>query len=437
MFFLPHQTPSIKLNPLKQLFRRSHILRLFLLLLVLFGLGNPATLPQHALPVDLELATAAHQFDFVAWESHMLADELSRRWNSPSLPATEAEQAALVIAYVDTLQRIVALEQKFNQLEHAPFGRSVGRNRSRAGISQELTAARTNQKKLTPFAEIILARQLETILHAEGFTIGDQVLPPVAFRFTEPPTALIISPRDRIVNQEFIALQPGLAPGQRAKIEQQLDQRGDVASYITDIGGLGSYPTMVIEHPSLPYLVETIAHEWTHNYLFTFPTNIAWDYQTQPQLMTINETTASLVGAEISRQVISRFYPAFMGQLPALTPTSRTSPEKPSKFFLSMRRIRQQVDRLLAEGQVTQAEAYMEAERLKLVAQGYNLRKLNQAYFAFHGSYALSPGSVDPIGLQIRQLRASSPSLKIFLDRVGWLNSYQDYLNWLARAGVE
>jgi hypothetical protein len=102
-----------------------------------------------------------------------------------------------------------------------------------------------------------------------------------------------------------------------------------------------------------------------------------------------------------------------------------------------MRRIRQQVDRLLAEGQVTQAEAYMEAERLKLVAQGYNLRKLNQAYFAFHGSYALSPGSVDPIGLQIRQLRASSPSLKIFLDRVGWLNSYQDYLNWLARAGVE
>ena len=79
----------------------------------------------------------------------------------------------------------------------------------------------------------------------------------------------------------------------------------------------------------------------------------------------------------------------------------------------------------------------MEVERLKLVEKGYNLRKLNQAYFAFHGSYALSPASIDPIGPQLRQLRAASPSLKAFLDRVGWLNSFQDYQGWLQEAGVQ
>ena len=74
----------------------------------------------------------------------------------------------------------------------------------------------------------------------------------------------------------------------------------------------------------------------------------------------------------------------------------------------------------------------METERLKLVEKGYPLRKLNQAYFAFHGSYALSPGSIDPTGPQIRQLRAASPSLKAFLNRMGWLDSYDDYLDWWA-----
>jgi hypothetical protein len=74
---------------------------------------------------------------------------------------------------------------------------------------------------------------------------------------------------------------------------------------------------------------------------------------------------------------------------------------------------------------------------VQLVEKGYNLRKLNQAYFAFHGSYALSPTSIDPIGPQIRQLRAANPSLRAFLNRVGWLNSYEDYLAWLKEAGIE
>jgi len=232
-------------------------------------------------------------------------------------------------------------------------------------------------------------------------------------------------------------LQPGLDNNIRFEIENSLEQRGDISSYVTNIGGLGSYPTMVINTPDLIALIEITAHEWTHNYLFTFPTNVAWGYQTYPHLTTINETTATLVGQELARKVVTRFYPDWVDRLPPVDNTGVPVPREPSEFDQAMRRIRLHVDQLLAEGKIEEAEAYMEEERLKLVEQGYNLRRLNQAYFAFHGSYAFGPASVDPTGQQLRQLRTASPSLKDFLDTVAWLNNYDDFLAWLDEVGVK
>jgi hypothetical protein len=83
---------------------------------------------------------------------------------------------------------------------------------------------------------------------------------------------------------------------------------------------------------------------------------------------------------------------------------------------------------LLSQGRVSDAEAYMESERQALVAAGYNLRRLNQAYFAFHGSYATGPASVDPIGPWMRQLRAQSGSLKAFVDEVARMRRLDDLL---------
>ena len=60
----------------------------------------------------------------------------------------------------------------------------------------------------------------------------------------------------------------------------------------------------------------------------------------------------------------------------------------------------------------------MEERRLYLLANGYYIRKLNQAYFAFYGTYASSPGSVSPIGSGLRNIRQQQPSLKDFIDLV-------------------
>ncbi len=105
-------------------------------------------------------------------------------------------------------------------------------------------------------------------------------------------------------------------------------------------------------------------------------------------------------------------------------------------FNANMRKTRLRVDELLAAGKVEEAEAYMEQRRQKLVEMGYYIRKLNQAYFAFYGSYAAGKGwaaATNPVGEQLRILRERSPTLAGFLTTVARMSSYEDLLDELAR----
>jgi hypothetical protein len=416
--------------------RRRRLARLLLFAFVFFGLGAASVAPEHDLLVHVNDVTSAYQFDFIDWESQALASELGRRLTRPRIPSGESEQRRLVEEFLALEQQVRDVEREIDLIYASRSGLEEGFTGAR-DLEQHLVQLRSAQEKISPQVELVLSRQLEAILREEGFALGNQVFPPVAFRLVDPPTALILSPRDKIENRHFVGLEPGLEHGRRSDIESRLEQRGDVSGYVTDIGGLGSYPTMVINTSNLTALIDITAHEWTHNYLYTFPTNIAWGYQTLPRLTTINETTATLVGKEISRRIIRRYYPDWVDRLPPVDKAGLPTPQEPSEFDLAMRRIRTRVDQLLAEGRINEAEAYMEKERQKLVEKGYHLRKLNQAYFAFHGSYAFGPESIDPTGLQLRKLRAASTSLQDFLVKVGWLNSYDDFQEWLVQAGVE
>ena len=91
-----------------------------------------------------------------------------------------------------------------------------------------------------------------------------------------------------------------------------------------------------------------------------------------------------------------------------------------------MHTTRVKTDELLAAGKIEEAEAYMEARREIFWQNGYTIRKLNQAYFAFHGAYADIPAFENPIGNAIQSLRDSSPSLEAFLKTVSSYTGPQD-----------
>jgi hypothetical protein len=97
--------------------------------------------------------------------------------------------------------------------------------------------------------------------------------------------------------------------------------------------------------------------------------------------------------------------------------------DRPFEYGPFMRETRLEADRLLAEGKITEADAYMAARRQILVEHGHSIRKLNQAYFAFHGSYAVGSAATDPIGAKLRALRMRSNSLAEFVQTVAALTS--------------
>jgi hypothetical protein len=193
---------------------------------------------------------------------------------------------------------------------------------------------------------------------------------------------------------------------------------------------------MVTETTDLRWMLDTIAHEWTHNYLSLRPLGI--NYSTTPELRTMNETTASIAGNEIGTYVVERHYPELLtaGSAPNLSLVSfdeSTLPlnqvdNPPIDFREEMHETRVTADKLLAEGKIEEAEAYMEQRRQFLWEHGYLLRKLNQAYFAFHGAYADTPGGAageDPVGPAVRALRAQSDSLANFVNTIAWMTSFE------------
>ena len=138
-------------------------------------------------------------------------------------------------------------------------------------------------------------------------------------------------------------------------------------------------------------------------------------------MRTINETVAGMAGKELGQAVIARYYPDFLPPPPRLHPhllllalsQHRSQPWKPPAFDYraEMHTTRLAVDSLLAEGKIEEAETYMELRRRVFWENGYHIRKLNQAYFAFHGAYADQPGGAagaaeDPVGEAVRTLRA-------------------------------
>jgi hypothetical protein len=65
----------------------------------------------------------------------------------------------------------------------------------------------------------------------------------------------------------------------------------------------------------------------------------------------------------------------------------------------------------------------MDEQRDYLQTQGYDIRKLNQAYFAFYGTYADTPAYNNPIGTTIQNIRDNSNSLKNFLNTMANVTS--------------
>ena len=339
----------------------------------------------------------------------------------------------IVVEYLRTTQNLIQAEQQVEKIFSDPTIND--KESASAYVRAQRDELISRQNSLAPLAEATLQSQISNALADLGLTTSGQPIPPVLYHISSTPLALIVSPRNVIQQTANISVLPTLTLDDQIKLEDKVAKSLDVSTLVVPIGGVGVYPTMVMETTDLRWTLDTIAHEWTHNYLNLRPLGI--NYSTTPELRTMNETTASIVGGEVGNFVIESYYSELLQSSSNLNLTSlnkatlvsnQLDDAAPFDFRAEMHETRVTADKLLAEGKIDEAESYMEKRRQVFWDNGYLLRKLNQAYFAFHGAYADVPGGAageDPVGPAVRALRAQSSSLADFVNTIAWITSFQ------------
>jgi hypothetical protein len=383
---------------------------------------------------NIRAYTRQIEFDYVKWTMDAALIKIQGAAAGFPFNLDRAAQKKIVKEYLRLTQKSVEQERAIEEL----YADSTIKDKEAASASlrEELALTRERLREIAPVAEAVIQNQVGEVLAEIGLTTAGQPIPNVLYHSTPLPMALIVSPRDRIEQTANISIETDFTVDQQAALEAQVDAGLNVSSLVVPIGGVGVYPTMVMRSADLRWTLDVVAHEWIHNYLSFRPLGIL--YNETPELRTMNETTASIAGNEIGTLVLQRFYPELvsasfptlsLSALPKDRPDPEDLPRPPFDFRAEMHETRVTVDALLAEGKIEEAEAYMEKRRLLFLKNGYLLRKINQAYFAFYGAYADVPGGAageDPVGPAVRALRAQSDSLADFVNRISWMTSFQE-----------
>ena len=371
------------------------------------------------------------EFDFFGWTVNAVWQKLSAASLGPIRHLSSLQQRKIVKDYFEYYSDSQDLKNSLEAL-YADPDFSL-KNSESLVLEKKFQEQEKHLEKLALLAEVVIQDQVSQTLDDIGLITFNQPLPPVLYHVTDLPKNLIISPRNKIHQEKSISLKTDISPSEEIKLESNVEENTDYSALVVPVGGVGTYPTMVISTGNLLYLVDTVAHEWTHNLLVFRP--LGWNYSETSALRTMNETAASIAGEEISWFVIRRYY----GDL--LRPEENFSyetyeasyfPFQPTlqegfNFQKEMYQTRITVDALLAKNEIDEAENYMETRRRVFWENGYKIRKLNQAYFAFYGAYADEPFSAagaDPVGNDVRILRARSRNLLSFIQKISWMSSY-------------
>ena len=403
---------------------------LVLSLLLLFG-GSGGL---HLSPI--EIAAYPYQYDLLKWELSNLPDKWVHKlknflpWNSRSREER-----------ISDLLRFFEISEEINSLEHQLLGLSRSAERNSNGKAVELMdrveELDKTRARLKPGAEETLESEISAVLEAEGISFGmGLIFPPVDVALTSAPKVLVISPRHTIERRAEQLLEPHVGVQDIEALEEKILLEQDLSALVEGIGGIATYPSIVRHGLSLKHAVNTATHEWLHTYWFFRP--LGWNFFDNAEMRTLNETAADVAGEELGEHV----YRAITGKPADRGPSSDeesteddTVDQDGHRFDFSeeMHMTRVRTDDLLAEGKVEEVEAYMEERRLLFGENGIFIRKLNQAYFAFHGTYATSPASVSPIGDEVQQLRRITDSAGDFIKTVAGFGSYQEFQDYLSQ----
>ncbi len=381
-------------------------------------------------PTNFDLIVSPHRYHLVQWEaSHFLDKWVNKAYELMPWTTQPSRQERIDQAetFFELGQRQRDLERRLQREDYSQGGDASSAEAQT--LQDELATIIEQRDRLRADVEETIEAEISSVLVQEGFAsrIG-VIFPPVDAVFSRSPGVLVLSPRDRIERSQTILLKAGLDDETKEQIETRILLEEDLSALVERSGGVATYPSVVSDAGGLHRAVVIAAHEWLHHWFFFQP--LGQHFWDSPEMTTLNETAATLAGEAIG----DRAFTAMTGETVVRDPPQpRMVDEDAFDFRAAMRETRLMTEELLADGKVEQAEAYMEERRQLMADNGYFIRKLNQAYFAFHGTYATSAASISPIDEQLRLLQSRTDSLEEFIKTVDGFASYQEFLDHLEK----
>ncbi len=343
--------------------------------------------------LGLREARAGDSFDLLRWELATVANKALFAIASPLRDDPRSEEA---------LERYFALDDRYGE----------------------------EARGLENAVEAVIEGRVDAAIREAGLSFpvplpgALQVWPPVDIEIARSPRVLVISPRAEILRVDDRLLRTDLTLRERDAIEREAEARDSSISVLAiPTGGVATYPAIVRASASYRSLVAIAAHEWVHHYLAFYPLGRA--IFNDPDALTINETVADIAGDELGAMVVARHGDPAPPRPPAAAPTIDRSEV--------LRDLHTEVDSLLAEGRIEEAERRMEEVRQELEDHGIRIRRINQAYFAFYGTYASRDDAIHPLGRQLIEVRERAGSLARFLELVRGVTTAADVEELLGR----
>ena len=380
-----------------------------------------------------EYAARGYEYGLVGWEVNNFLDKWVHRVREllPGVGSSTQEKREALARYLMLNEEI---EVARDDLDGAS---AAGQDDDElVTLLERVDDLESERRELRNDVEELLESAIDAILKELDIgELGPLTWPPVDFRLDSTPRVLITSPRDRISRIESILIDPGITLAERETIEETIHEGSDLSGIVLGTGGVATFPTVIPDDRDLLSTLDVAAHEWLHAYLIFRPLGRAyWDGD---DLTTLNETLANMFGEEVGRAAYERVtgetLPPPEPFIPEMTPNADNGDPGGFNYRAFMRETRLHTDDLLAEADIDGAEAYMERRRVELQDHGIFIRKINQAYFAFTGSYGDDPASVSPIGAQIQEFRTYVENAGELVKAIQGVDSYEKFVQRLDR----